>query len=88
MTRAEVLEIILANPGKDLFISCGGFIRLHQPVSKSKLLKAAKFIHSHRVSTYGEERPDLARYLDRPNGAKLLGWHRQIVTFDTEEVTA
>ena len=45
MTRAEVLEIILANPGKDLFISCGGFIRLHQPVSKSKLLKAAKFIH-------------------------------------------
>ena len=89
MTRKEVQTIITANPGKRLFILSGAkvpsghlSITLHDPVSKTKALKCAKFIHSVRYTTFGEERPDLAQYLNRPNGAKNMGWNDPIVTFD------
>lgn len=84
MTRQEIQTVLNANPSKDLYLSHGSAksLSLHEKVSKTTVFKCAKYIHSFRVGTYGQERPDLARYLNRPNGAKNLGWDNLIITFD------
>ena len=87
MTRKEIQKVISDNPDKQLYLSYGGpSIQKHSPASKTSILRNSAAIHAVRISTYGEERPDLARYLDRPNGAEMLGWSKQIVTFDATEV--
>lgn len=77
MTRKEILKAIADNPNRQLYLRYGntGFICLHVPTSKTALLKNAKLIHSFRVSTYREERPDL-----KPN--KFSNLDVDIVTFD------
>lgn len=83
MTRQEIQNVIDANPDRELYLSYGdASISLHEKVSKTKVFKCAKHIHAFRIGSYGQERPDLAMYLDRPNGAEKLGWDNLIVTFD------
>jgi hypothetical protein len=77
MTKKEVAEIIAANVGKPLYLrycTFGNSVEIHEPVSKTKALKNAKFIHSVRVSTYNEERPDLK--------GRISNGEQMVVTFD------
>lgn len=77
MTRAEILKVIADNPDRILYLKYGGFVQIHRPTSKTELTRrAAKYIHSVRVSTFHEERPDL-------NPKKYS--NADIVTFDATQ---
>jgi len=78
MTKKEVQVIIEENPGKQLYVSHGAAdggisIGLHEPISKSRAIRAARFFHSVRFGTYRQERPDLQRYFDRDGGPHAGG---------------
>lgn len=94
MTKKEILNIIAANPGKALYLNYGDLkldnsgarVSLHVPVSKTSLLKNWKYIRAARVSTYNQERPDLAKkYADRGG---VTGGEQMIVTFDATKPIA
>lgn len=81
MKRKEVQAVIDANPGKPLYQAFGGFIQIHEQMSKTRALKNAKAYHTVRIQKFKDERPDLYEmYKTRPGG--FWNWNVVIVTFD------
>jgi hypothetical protein len=69
------------DPGVQLYALHGNHangIVLHEPISKTKAFRAAKYFHSVRFGTFLQQRPDLD-----PN--RITGGDREIITLDATE---
>ena len=88
MTRKQILSAIEENPGKGLYVRytvaapLGPILGFFDPISKTRALRAARYISKIEYGKYIDFRPDLRRYYD---AGRLNGGDSPIVLFTVAE---
>lgn len=78
MTPKEVKQALADNPQNVIYIKLDrGWIVLHVPSSKTRVIRQAKHFKGFRCGTYLQERPEL-------DPKRISNGNQKIITFYTE----